>query len=43
MSDINKSKEFHEWIRKTFYYIDNDLKKFMFRAWCKALKVNRTK
>ena len=31
---MNKQKEFHEWLRKTFTWVDNDAKKLMYRAWC---------
>lgn len=31
---MNKQKEFYEWLDKNFQWIDNDVKKLMFRAWC---------
>ena len=31
---MNKQKEFHEWLTKTFDWVDNDAKRLMFKAWC---------
>lgn len=39
--DLNKSKEFYEWIDKTFNFVDNGVKKLLFKAWCARGKVER--
>jgi len=36
--DINNSKEFHQWIRGTFDWIDSDVKRYMLMAWCARRK-----
>jgi len=38
MKDINNRKEFYEWLRETFDWIDNDVKSLMYRAWCARRK-----
>ena len=41
--DINNVKGFHEWIKDTFNWVDNDAKKYMFRSWCARGKIERRK
>ena len=41
--DVNSTKEFYEWIKDTFNWVDNDVKKYMFRSWCARGKVERIK
>lgn len=36
--DINNKKDFHEWLQKTFGWVDNEAKRLMFRAWCARRK-----
>ena len=28
-----ETKEFHKWLNDKFEWVDNDVKKFMFKAW----------
>lgn len=36
--DINNTREFHEWLRQTFNYVDSSVKSLMYRAWCARRK-----
>lgn len=37
----NQNKLFHEWIRKTFTWVDNDVKAYMRRSWSASYKANK--
>ena len=38
-----ETKEFHEWLRSKFNWIDNDVKRLMFKAWCGRAKLDKYK
>ena len=31
-----ETKEFHLWLNEKFKWVDNDVKRLMFKAWCRA-------
>ena len=33
-----ETKEFHKWLREKFKWVDPDVKKYMFKAWCARAK-----
>ena len=39
--DLNNLKDFYQWIRDTFDWVDADVKRFMKRAWCARGKFDR--
>lgn len=41
MADLNKTKGFHEWLSKHFKWIEKDVKKLMYTAWCARGKLER--
>jgi hypothetical protein len=36
-----QTKLFHKWLKETFNWVDNDVKKYMLRAWFASVKANK--